>query len=386
MSTKRRVVIEIIDNITRLAIFYGLFATAVALFAPHQFNLLRMGLVSVPFAINFFLRRISRREATLVAVHAVVPLAAAVVIPLGVYWAIWLVATILMAAQSVKYQFREEITSSVGFSVATAVSFVFLGIVVLGFDSLQVLPLYPIVLLIVLIGRQLVMRMLRMNTALETIHLSSRQPFKRVFAFDYKIMAVLTVLMISMVAVLHFMVISPAMGAVIGLYQRLITYDPPPPEHIDMYENDEEYEEDANTYVAHEEPESDLAWLWQYLQIIALGLVLLVLLPVSIFLIYQGFVNFMGRYAPDKNRNKTLEDMDGESELTLDTVSKRRKRSFFSSLFEHPVRRIYRKTVTRNIKKGVGITLSDTPTQVVERVTSEDIQALADEYAVVRYR
>jgi hypothetical protein len=52
----------------------------------------------------------------------------------------------------------------------------------------------------------------------------------------------------------------------------------------------------------------------------------------------------------------------------------------------HPIRKLFKDTAKKHVKMGVPIKHSDTPTDMKNRIHSEDIGGLVEEYETVRYK
>ena len=434
MEKRRALTTEIIDTFLHLIIFYGFFATVLFLTHSDTAYLWQVGLIFVPFAINFFLRRIGKNIVFSVALHLVAPILVIMFSPNDVIKVHWMTMTFALALHSVLYPYyrqpaiyRQQIIipfkrANVSANTPEArrekavggeysdrfknTQKVFKGNFVLGivvvFTALAVitsvsgywpLPLmHSVIILILLIGRLVHLRMAQMDTSLDAKQSSSKIAVEKIITFDYKLTAVSVLLLIASTLVLYFLLIAPALNMAADLLPGLPNLRPA------------EYDGYLYTIGEAESIGASEPWLMRLL----LGLMLMDTVPDWLKLLLSGFLRlFAGaliligislviigiartviRVLSFRSYKHGLgfvaEGREIEREFIFD-AEKPRKPPRYNRSGEHPTRRLFRETVAKHKSKGVPIEQSDTPAEIAERITTENIKGLVEEYAPVRY-
>ena len=392
MPKSRKLVIEILSNLLFAALFYGIFAVAVYVVSGSRWELLRLGLIVVFFAINFFLRRVSKVLGVLIAVHLVVPSAVAAVvlllIPFSWLGVVWIVISVAAAGYSIWYVIRGvSVTDS--YITVTDLAFIAISLWAAWAGHWHLVALYPSLLVFMVVGRTVVAHMVEMDMSLEAIQLASTQPVKQIITFDYKLAAGLAVFMIGGAVILHLLILSPIIAALWDIFPGLprpmldlnfettteyqdmyIPAEPQAPDHIS------EYFQDVDR-IQFTIPR----FIVLLFQILIGGVILAVIIGV-IYTIMRSIIYFLGRRVEAHEPEDFMGEAIDEKEFVFPKSKILRKRN----TNEHPIRRLFRETAKKHVKMGVPIEKSDTPTDMANRIQAEDISGLTKEYAQVRYK
>ena len=428
MTKKRRIIVEILDNLIHLAFLYGVFATILFAISRDPQDVWRAGLIAVPFAVNFILRRVSRIVIVSIIVHAIVPIGAWFMLPLTFVGVAWMIATAVLAVYSVQYplhrqylkdpfrhlsdkpkrkslrdwwlpesemyvileRYERELENEKGEDAIIRSNFAFMCAIVLIPMALwatagghwPLAAIYPFIMVFVVIGQLIFKHMVQMDRALAAIQLLSDKPVKKIISFDYKAMAGLAALLIGVTIVLNILVVAPSVNTVVSLFPPLSdfqTVDDGPAWHGMTGGM-------SSGMGFGSLPDSDpspLMLFAGYTLRVVIGVVVAILLAILAFLVLRGVLRFLTMRSQVNRQRPGMEEKEIEREFVLTPDHKRR---VYKRSKEHPLRRRFRETAQKHIEKGVPIIESDTPTDMANRIQEENIGTLAEDYSKVRYR
>jgi len=376
---------EIFDQISYLVLFYGLLATLLFVYTGDALDIRRAWFIAVFFVVNFFLRRITKIAVLSLAIHLCVPILLLIILPFEIYTMIWILACLISAIHSTVYPFNNEPASASSFVVTSTILFVILSLVAGSRGYWPLVAIYPPIIVGIAIGRHMLMRMLQMNKSLGVTQSTSQKPVVKILAFDYKVTIGLVVLMVGMIMAFYVFVIGPALRLAVDIFPGLPDIEfsdaPPPivpatpPEGVDISDIFEAMPERSNIFMLI------LGWLLR----MAFSLIAVAAVSGLLILIVRIIIRFIGLRSQGQ---KQMEDTDGyedEKEFMFPVEKWRNRRRKIFGKNEHPVRRLFRETAQKHIKNGVPIIKSDTPTEIANRIQTENIGGLVEEYSQVRY-
>jgi len=392
MKKTRKLVIEIIDNIVYMVVFYGFAAIFLYALTRNTQSLLHLTAIVLPFSWHFILRRLIKSFWISLPVHFIFP-AVALLVFLGttdtmfstawvfLEFMVWAAAVVIPVLYSLSHYFRPE-PSGWGFGGFAGVAFIVMSFVAAHQGIWVFLIIYPALLVIVIIGQVIVSHMVGMDTSLDAVQLSSAQPVRQIISFNYKLVSGLGVVLAALTLILFFALVSPVLTMIANNFQfggfslRPIEIEPPtpaahdplpmafPPEYLLPFE--------------YAEPSRFAEILGVVFDVIAIvGIAVLVIL--GIIGLYRAIVNSLNRRRLTPVNDAVIQDEKEFIFPTINILSPKDQKS------EHPIRRQFRKTVARHMKKGVPVKKTDTPTDITKRIKSEDITALTQDYSQVRY-
>jgi len=382
MKPFRILIVEAVDNIAYLALFYGIFAMIMYVML-YEASLLRLALIALPFWGNFVLRRIFKNFWVSLVAHSGFPIIAFFLLPEMFSRVFWVGATIAMAVYSLKHYFRIQPSSGSGFMVFGGGAIVVLSIGAAFAGYWPLVPIYPPLFLIMAIGRMVLSHMLQMDVSLEAVQLSSAQPVERIISFNYKLMAGLSAAVLAATLLLFFVLVNPAMNIAAQRFQFPWTL--PMPDFYDMAVREPPgtiNEFDILSMLGDGDAEPSLFGRIMSIFLLLLGVFSVAGAVILVFIVtFNAITNGLNKKHFSHSENAS--DTEDTREFIRRTKTSRKRRD---PQGEHPIRRLFRKTVSRHIKMGVPIMKSDTPTDISKRITSEDISSLASNYADIRYR
>jgi len=374
----RKQTVEAMDHFTFFILYYSIFSF-LAISATNDLDSFLHGtFLLVPFVINFFLRRIARRFGVLVLLHAPFPILVGLVLsPFpATFW--WVIMAIALAIHSIVFAFRGPPTEKAGFMAACCILIGGPGVVtaLVGLSA----AVYPALLTLAVVGRILLIRMVKMDVSLDTMYNTYNQPINKIMAFDYKLMLGLGAAFAIVAVVLYLAIFAPLSGL-------LVDNLPNPPQ----FELDAEGRGLFRDVRGEPTPPTGEDFRLQgqrsFWNSIGSIFFLITGIAMTIGIIYGAFIIL--RYLANRKTAKPelgIEscDLEDEREFILPRNDSRKKRRAVESSL-HPIRRLFRDTAKKHIKMGVSIKKSDTPTDIAKRIVTEDINNLANEYAEVRY-
>jgi len=380
---KRDFFMDLLLNLIRLALFYGVFAMPTVVWLGYRWQ--TVFLVTAGLAMGLFLvRRFIKPIVPMILVHLAFLVAVWFIAPdfeSGVYYQIiYLIFAIFMVFLSLYQRYRK--TTALAFEYALFVSLLFVIFAfIAGNQGNNILPFqYALLIAFVFIGSRLHMRMSQVKTSLDAITDNSyNQPLKKILAFDFKTTVTLVVLLVGLVFVLHVFVIRPVLERVADALPM-----------IEFSLLDEDAEDgrvyfhqpfDIQDFVATgNDTELAAAYTDTFILWVILERIIFVILPLLLAFMVYCIVKAM-RYK--KPYSPELSDGYEDIKEFISTPKKRRRRRGVAG--EHRLRRLFRETVMGHMKRGVPIQKTDTPVQMAGKVLAEDFDTLAEEYAGVRY-
>ncbi|MCL2420577.1 MAG: hypothetical protein FWD03_01855 [Defluviitaleaceae bacterium] len=384
MTTKRVLFQDMLYDITRFAVFYGVFLIAIiALFRDsYPVFLLLIGLM--PFFINFLARHFIRNVILMIFAHLAFPVAAyfavADFIPRIITVIILLLFMLYSLVRRIKGKAVAEEQLFCTFGSLSLAIMCFAGIS-LGHHYAAIV--YPILIMVIIIGHAIYSRMAKVDMSLEVITQTSTQPVRQILALDHKMMPVLVAVLLLFTFVAYVAFADPLMRLIashISIPQFETTgYDGPfiNTNHFSMLQAP------GLSFLAMG-AETHPIWAFldamiYYLLMSVAALLAAALLITSIVTLYRllGHKKAAPAYAGEDEKAFVIPEK---------VKNARRKLWDFFPMPEDKTRRMFRKKIMKHKKMGVPINKSDTPTQMVDRIQSEDISALATEYEKVRYR
>ena len=380
MGTGRYFITSILYNTIWLALFYGIFVAPTRMFFRlGMYELLPMW--AGVFFYFFFLRRWLKPVVLFVPAHFVALFVVwhmGPTLPLQVFY----VATVvLLTVFSFIQRYRPALTFSYEFSYFSPIVLIALTLLAIYQGHNYMAAHYAALIIITSVGGRLQTRMAHVNSTLEIITQNSTQPVKKILSFDYKAVFVLGMVLVGLVVALHVFVVRPAMEAAIGLLPEFTPAETPDfiPEPT-FYEPLIQMEMSLLPFVNERPPNVFLRFLERFVLYLIFPAILLAILV----LIFRAVREFLIQLGLKKSDEQDLAD--GFADIKEFIRTPKIKRSwFFGPRNEHSLRRRFRETVTRHMKKGAPIQKSDTPAQMVEKIRAEDISGLAEEYVAVRY-
>ena len=382
MTKTRRLVVEAIDNMTYFVLFYGIFAAVIYLITSDPMDLLRAIFMIVPAIINFLLRRVTNQLGKLIAIHSVLPILLVVILPSNMITAVWVTITAGLALFSVIFAFSKPPTEAASFITPCAALFVLLSLWSASIGSWHLTVIYPFLLTIAVAGRILLLRLIKMDRSLEAMHLSYKQPIDKIVAFDYKLTAGIIVALVGISLAIYLLIIAPIASAIFRAIPALPEIET---ESDRVMPDAAPFQPSLSMTDLFDIPERAPSPIVELLTRIFFGVVSLAILAIMLYGIYR-FLMFLLSHSTHKN-NIHADSANTEDErefIRPKSRTRNRIRSAFTEL--HPIRRLFKETAKKHIKMGVSIKQSDTPTDIKNRIHSEDISSLAEEYAQVRYR
>ena len=374
----RKITVEILDHFTFFILYYSIFSFLTITDTSDFASFFHGALLLIPFAINFFIRRITRRLGMLFLLHAPLPIIVGVAMSSfhGTFW--WVIMAIALAIHSVVFAFRGPPTEKAGFMATCAILIGGASITaaLVGYGSL----VYPALLTIAVVGRILLIRMVKMDVSLDTMYNTYNQPINKIMAFDYKLMLGLFAAFAIVSVILYLIFFAPVYGLIMDNI-------PTPP----RFEFDAEgrgllhYDRTGMPPAGDDFRIHGHRSFWNTIGsvfFLITGIILTIGIIYGAFIILRFLANRKTAKAKPGMESCDLED---EREFILPRTNNRRHRRAMETNL-HPIRRLFRDTAKKHIKMGVSIKQSDTPTDIARRIITEDIGELASEYAEVRYK
>jgi len=384
MNSKRDFLMDAFLSLIWLAVFYGFFIMPAVILFGLRLDVLLIVSVMIQLYL-YFVRRFVRLILPMVLLHLIIPVAAFYIAPGIVEQVQYIAVSVVLVLFSLQQRYTRSVSFALGFTVAAPLVLVVIALALGYLGHSNVYTIYAVLVIYTGLCSKLHMRMTYVNDSLTVITQTSTQPVKKIMAFDYKATIALTVVIIGMIAFLHIFLLRPALEAVYDIVTSIrfeLPYMPyedvqlpmPPPSGGGMNISD--------IMGFYEVAEPWLIWvILERILIIVLPPAVVFGLGVIIFRLARNIYRLMG-----VKSNQDHEHASGYEDIKEFIRTPKVKRSwFFGSRNEHKLRRLFRETVTRHMKKGVPIKKSDTPIEMAEKIQAESISKLADEYAAVRY-
>jgi len=384
MTTNRFLVMDIFLNIIFLVFFYGLLAAPVVMISDGVRVDVLLFIMAVVCSYFFVIRRVIKPVVPMFLAHIIVLAVVWFLAPGAAYVITYFVMTILLMLFSLYQRYRQTGTFSNEFIYFVPIVFIALALLAGYLGHGYVLLPYTILVIIICVGTKLHVRMYQVNASLEVISQNSTQPVTKILAFDYKAMLVLGMIMVGLIIVIFRWIIRPLMEFVSRINPFLgLELDVPPVEFYTFAPPPGGQESEIPPELLAQVREPFILWriLEFVLFYIAVPLAALGLLILLIFKVRDIFRQWRLKSNQDSELSEGFEDI--KEFIRTPKIRGLRRRG---SRSEHRIRRLFRETVTRHIKKGVPIQKSDTPMQIARKITTEDIDSLAEEYGAVRYK
>ena len=386
MTKWRNVICEILDNMAYLLLFYGLLATFLFVYRADARDLRLAWFVTVSFVLNFFIRRITQKLALSIAIHLIMP-AVFLLMPIEISYLMWLLAFILSAIFSILYRSSKEPVSPSPFIVTSAILFIALSFWASNRELWPLLTIYPPILTGIVIVRYFLVRMLQMDKSLESVQSTSQMPIKKILQFDYKVSMLLFLLIVGMCTVFYVFFIGPALRTFTEILPGLPQFSPisyetqrnlsySPVIYGNFHDTMDQMPENSNIFATI--IGLMLRSVFSFVAIISVGLF-------AIFAL-RAIIRFFGIRSELGKRGRSMSGgVDDEKEFVFPKKNWLNQKKNFLRENEDPVRRKFREMMQKNIKNGVPLIKTDTPTEISTKV-AENIENLAEEYSIARYR
>ena len=386
MSRRRDIFMNIYYSMVWMAIFYGLSATPAVIFSIMRLDMLLLFVAGVHLCC-LFIRLVIKPVIPMFIAHLAFPVAAWFFAPALPHLILYLCIPVVLVVFSLYQRYSRALTFSFEFAFFASLTLIALALF-LGYQGhAYMYAHYAAMIIFVYIGGRLHIRMTMVNASLDVISQNSTQPIKKIMTFDYKAMLVLVLILVGLIMALYVFLLRPSLEGLVGLI---------PDAQID-FELQPEYV--FPPVMPPAQGGSELYWLWLIVDDadagpaliwVILDWVLVIALPIVI-VPALGVLTYMAvRHLYRKMKHKKADDreLDGGYEDIKEFINipwqKRQWRR--GPRNEHKIRRLFRETITRHMKKGVPIKNTDTPAQMTDKIQSEDIGILAEEYAAVRYK
>ena len=379
MNSKRDFLMDAFLNLIWLSVFYGIFIMPAVVILNLRVDILFLASFIMSL-VYFFIRRYIRLVFPMIIAHIIVPV---VVFNLafGFAQALYVGVAVFLMIFSFQQRHTRSATFGVGFSYAASIVLIAFALFVNahGYDLLFI---YAVLMIFVSVGSKLHTRMVQVNDSLEVITQTSTQPVKKILAFDYKATLVFCIVIVGLIVFLHVFFIRPALEAASEIRINMQLGPLPPHADLDEANGDTSYTPGGIDFSDIELRDPWLIW-------VILERMLMTMVPPIIIL---GVAYLLFRLAREvlrhmKGRNIQEHEHASGFEDVKEFISapKARRPWFFAHRGEHKLRRLFRETMTRHIKKGVPIKKTDTPVQMAKKVQAEDLSGLVEEYTAVRY-
>ena len=380
MSNKRDFFMDAFSNLLWFALFYGIFLVPAAMI--YQLRMHAMLPVSLVIMLIFFLaRRFIRPVVPMFLVHLAVPVAAFFLAPVVIAQVVYIAVAVILAVFSIQQRYARADTFGPGFFIVAPVILVFIALIVGRQGHEYIYTPYVALIILTGVGSRFHARSTHVNDSLTIITQTSTQPVKKILAFDYKAMAVFCVVIVGLILFLNVFLIRPALEVLSVIRLRLPFGGTPSETYTDIWQDMPDMF--GGVDLGFLEP-TEPWFVWQILERIVLALVPVVVALALGYLLFRAIRHLFGKLrAKDKIDHDHASGFEDIKEFI--STPKAKRSWFFGSRNEHKLRRLFRETVTRHMKKGVPIKKSDTPVEMAEKIKAEDISSLVDQYAAVRY-
>ena len=380
MSYKRALFMDAFSNLIWLALFYGIFAAPAAIYG---FRLDVLFFFTMAVGICFFLlRRFVKSFAIVLPVHIIVPPVAWYFAPSIGYVLLYVHVAITLVVFSLYQRYKPTRTFTMEFAIFVPMAFVGLALFSAVQGNVDVSALYAALMVFVCVGSRMHIRMTQVNFSLEAVTQTSVQPVEKILAFDYKAVIMLSIALVGMIVLLYLFAVGPAMRAIADRIPA-------------MQQRDEVYVDFEGFFGTSAENEQggirfggelgNPALIWVILEIFFMFVLIPFVAIVVLVLITRTVYGILKEFGLKKGQGQEATESFEDVKEFIRTPKARRP-WFFGPRNEHRLRKLFRETIIRHVKKGVPIVKSDTPVQMVDKIHAEDISALAEEYAGVRYK
>jgi len=420
MTTARLIWADILGGLIMLSILLGILILPIAQWHGDPDWLMQiLPLLAVPFLVNIVLRRSLKIFLLMAVAHLIIPGLAYLFLPdLFIF-------VLLLAGISIFQWFglhdkkvktlgaleRHQIQSFLAACVFIAGLFAFIAFMSEMFahtrppfivtalfrlfyffnvDSPFITRIvYPVLIGIILVGGILYAHITRMDFTLEAVTLDSKQPVKRILRFDYRLMLVLLAVMLGSMFFLRVTVLDRTMAIVYDfrfpeqtfqLRDRTPVYEPA---------EDGRYWGDGITIqdIGEQRGHGSIQFLYILSRLLIPVGIAMMIVVLAMVIVGLGSRLFMREGRGIFRERPPLSDDEDERIFIVPPQRRTQMEALIDAVRrpEHPTRRRFRKKILQHKKTGVVFTPADTPSQMANRVTAEDISKLVEEYQAVRY-
>jgi len=377
---KRILFQEIMLDMLYFLILFGLFAFPFAIMFGNLQAIMYLWLFAIPFFINFILRRQISSIPIMIAAHMIIPIAVLFFMPAGlIRWVTFIIVALLVVFSLTqrahcKRKFEVEIKG------AAIIAMIFLYLLSTHQGFYYMTFIYPILILLIMIGGTMHTRMVRMDYSLETAANFSAQPVKQIRAFDRKATWAVIALLLIFTAFFRYVLVDNVLRVLVAFINSLFStnLEPTP---MDMEPNlPPPMSGGLNLgFIAGAgDPHPIWEYIWNIVGVVVTLLAIVtvvVVIVIAVVLIYRKMEYKAPSVAPGED----------EREFIPPTWISRTRKRRPSSQSDNELRRLFYKKIRQHMKKGTLIEKSDTPLQMAERIKAEDIHLLAEEYSKARY-
>jgi hypothetical protein len=391
MTRARLFVEELLYNAVVFMIFYGVALLPATMFLSGGIPVALL-FTALPFALNMIIRLYVKYISLFFLLHALIPVAGYFAAPL---WGFGGLESALLAVLLVAYMIF-SVASRVGSNrpdlsfalcvVACVVYVVFCAVAEHnGLSGL--IGIYAALTTITIAAGVICTHMVNVDSSLGSLTQETTQPVSPILSFNNKIITGFLIILLALAFGSRYMMIDRiirALGrgllALIKFIFSLFTYEPEP---VEEYGEVEVQQPPENMFGPEEQQET--FWLWEYLEKILITLMTALLIAgfiaLIIYVIHVIYKRFFEAAREDEDEREFI-----MPELFKETFSGRGKRisAWFSPV--NRIRRAFKKKITSHMKRGAPILQSDTPTQMKDKIQTEDISVLVEEYEKARYR
>ena len=378
--TKVKTVSELLFGLIYFNLFFGIAALPGVVVLPNIFVLLFL-LPIVP--VYQYLRGKITYMAGIILTHMFIPVVLFIIADSWLIRIIMVGFALLYSIFSISRLNKPQGVLALSFSATSAC--IFFALVGIAFYNglVFLMLLYP-VLIVISIILTIVHRIIsRTDESLSVIRASSAGNTKKIIRFNYILAIATGVAIVLLALLLFFVIVRPTLTTIYDNLPQLGR------EARQREPVDNVHEIGADSIAApgltFEPAERETHWLAQLLLHLLFILGIIFFIGVIIFIIFH-IVKYIFGFLSLKSQ-KTSEDIallgtfEDEKEFIYN-----RKRIFKKSLRDlHPIRRAFYEKILRYKKKGLKFDPSDTPTELAEKITTEDINELVIEYKNIRY-
>ena len=385
MIPKRLLFEELLCTIVHFAVFYGIFILVASMVLDIRQPALWILLGIVPFMINFLIRRYIRSTMLMIIAHLIIPGLVFFAFDDIIYRVFALAMLVVMLIYSFIQRAKGKSTLEPTFSIFTAIGLVVMCFVGLHFGHSYMAILYPILIVIVVIGGEIYTRMSKVDMSLEIITKTTNQPTRQILKLDHKMMLATAVILLLLTFASQFALVNPLLDQLSRIPLPSSQEGLPTPGLSDRGGRPN-LTMPLGPMIPYVDEIPDPHPFWEIFNMILMYLIQALIILLLLVSLISGVVN---AYKMMGYRRRNTPYQEGEDEKIFIIPERVKKRlpnlmSFFSRP-ENKTRRLFRKKIMRHRKMGVPIVKSDTPTQMASRIEKEDIKVLTAEYEKVRY-
>jgi|GEM_PF-2167102 len=399
MMKHRMLTIEIINNLAWMALIYGILVTGLMIFSNDPAIYVAALILIIPFVINFVARKIFKTFGLWIFIGLLFPIAVFIAGwadpihwpgffsgPLQPQFYFWLGASAATMVFSLSHFYKKTPDLSFAFIMFSSGAFIVFSFWAASTHRFQLLPVYPVLIVICVTFRIAVMHMLQMDRSLETVPSSSSQPIKKIINFDYQLLIGLSATIVIIAVAVFYAITRPILIFIARIFPGLpavsidgIDYSEIPFMGMGGGSADMVFEMLADGA----EPSLFAQFMEVLMHIILMVLLVVAAIAFVIFIARLIFRIFTTR-KHDVDAHSRKGDSVDEKEFILPIKIKRQRQETHQD--EHPIRKQYKNTIKNALKTGIKIKPADTPTTAIKQVHKEELKTFADEYAKVRYQ